>query len=136
MQLSTLLPMLAHWHVVLDLGDEYEAFRNYVTETIDETTLQLWFPLEDSEELLYRENAGFASGTVMAPIDLPSSLDELRTRIIRLRRERREFESLSCVAQGWPILGLMASRHYRTPVVPVYWQQEVVVPPELERPIA
>ena len=136
MLLSTLLPMLAHWHTVLDMGAEYEAFRNSVAETFGATTLQLWFPLEDTEEHLYRENAGFTSGTVMAPIELPATLDELRAHLVRLHAERREFESLSCFAQGWPILGLIASRHYRTPVMPAYWQQALDVPPAEQRTVS
>ncbi len=134
MQLSTLLPMLAHWHTVLDMGAEYEVFRNAVVETFGETTLQLWFPLVDTEEHLYRENAGFTSGTVMAPIVLPATLDDLRTHVDRLHRERQEFESLSCFAQGWPILGLIGSRHHRTPVIPAYWQRAVGKPPAEELP--
>ena len=132
MQLSTLLPMLGHWFAVLDMGAEYEAFRKSVAETFVATTLQLWFPLEDTEEHLYRENAGFTSGTVMAPIGLPATLDELRAHIVRLHGERHEFEGLSCFAQGWPVLGLIASRHYRTPVIPAYWQRAVDVPPPQE----
>ena len=133
MRLSTLLPMLAHWHTVLDMDAEYEAFRNSVVETFDGTTLQLWFPLENTEKHLYRENAGFASGTVMAPIGLPATLDELRAHIVRLHVERWEFEGLSCFAQGWPILGLIASRHHRTPVIPAYWQRAVTSPSAEER---
>lgn len=129
MQLSTLLPMLAHWHAVLAMGPQYEAFRNSVTETFSETTLQLWFPSEDTEEHFYKENAGFTSGTVMAPIGLPATLGELRARVVRLHEERREFEGLSCFVQGWPILGLIASRHHRTPVIPAYWQGTVGAPP-------
>ena len=129
MQLSTLLPMLAHWHAVLDMGPQYEAFRNSVTETFSETTLQLWFPSEDTEEHFYKENAGFTSGTVMAPIGLPATLGELKARIVRLQEERREFEGLSCFVRGWPILGLIASRHHRTPVIPAYWQGTVCAPP-------
>lgn len=132
MQLSALLPMLAHWHAVLDMGPQYEAFRNSVAETFSETALQLWFPLEDTDDHLYKENAGFASGTVMAPMRLPATLDELRAQIVRLHEERREFEGLSCFVQDWPILGLIASRHHRTPVIPAYWQGTVGTPPAEE----
>jgi Cys-tRNA synthase (O-phospho-L-seryl-tRNA:Cys-tRNA synthase) len=100
-----------------------------VTETFSETTLQLWFPSEDTEEHFYKENAGFTSGTVMAPIGLPATLGELRARIVRLQEERRELEGLSCFVRGLPILGLIASRHHRTPVIPAYWQGTVGPPP-------
>lgn len=133
MRLSTLLPVLAHWHAVLGMGPEYEAFRDSVAKTFPQTTLQLWFPLEDTEEHLYRENAGFTSGTAMAPIRLPATLDELKDHVVRLHGERHEFERLSCFDQGWPVLGLIASRHHRTPVIPAYWQRAVTSSPAEER---
>lgn len=123
MRLSTLLPMLAHWHAVFNMNTAYERFQEAVAETFDKTTLQLWFPYGDTEEHLYRDNAGFTSGTTLAPVRLPATLDGLKEYVTRLRKERREFEKLSCFEQGWPILGLIASRHYRTPVIPAYWHQ-------------
>ena len=45
--------------------------------------------------------------------------------IARVRDARLPFDALSCVAHGWPVLGLMASRHFRTPVIPAYWQDSV-----------
>jgi hypothetical protein len=133
--LSALLPMQAHWHAVLDMSEPYEAFRENVVETFAQTTLQLWFPDEGTEDHLYRENAGFSSGTTLAPIRLPAMLDELRAHIARLRETRREAEDLSCFAQGWPVLGLIASRHYRTPVIPAYWQRKVDAPAPEERSV-
>ena len=127
--------MQAHWHAVLDMSEPYEAFRENVVETFAQTTLQLWFPDEGTEDHLYRENAGFSSGTTLAPIRLPATLDELRAHIGRLRETRREAEDLSCFAQGWPVLGLIASRHYRTPVIPVYWQRKVDAPAPEERSV-
>ncbi len=121
MGLSTLLPTLAHWYAVLNLYEPYEAFHNAVVSIFDETDLQLWFPDESTEEHLYRENAG-RTGATLHSIQLPETLDELKDHIVRLHQKQRAFESLSCFAQRWPILGLIASRHYRTPVIPAYWQ--------------
>jgi hypothetical protein len=120
-----LLPMLAHWHVVLDLTEAYEVFRNNVVETFTHTALQLWFPDADTEDHLYRENAGFTSGTTLAPIRLPSTLQEFKTEIQRLHEARPLPENLSCFSHGWSILGLIASRHFRTPVMTAYWQEAV-----------
>lgn len=122
MELSTLLPMLAHWHVVLDLPEAYEAFRNNVAQTFTQTALQLWFPDDKTEDHLYRDNAGFTSGTTLAPIHLPSTLQELKAEGERLHEARPLPENLSCFSHGWSILGLISSRHYRTPVMSVYWQ--------------
>lgn len=122
MELSTLLPMLAHWHLVLDLPEAYEAFRNNVVQTFTQTALQLWFPDDKTEDHLYRENAGFTSGTTLAPIHLPGTLHELKTEIQRLHEARPAPENLSCFTQGWSIMGLISSRHFRTPVMTAYWQ--------------
>lgn len=124
MELSTLLPTLAHWHAVLDLPEPYEAFRNAVTSIFSETDLQIWFPEESTEEHLYRENAG-RTGAMLSSIQLPETLAELKTYSSRLHHKRRAFESLSCFAQGRPILGLIASRHFRSPIIPAYWQQSI-----------
>jgi hypothetical protein len=122
MELSTLLPMLAHWHVVLDLPEAYADFRNNVAQTFTQTALQLWFPEDGTEDHLYRENAGITSGTTLAPIHLPGTLHEFKIEVRRLYKARPVPENLSCFSHGWPILGLIASRHFRMPVMTAYWQ--------------
>jgi len=125
MELSTLLPMLAHWYAVLDMTSAYAAYREAIVEAFLETDLQLWFPDESTEDHLYRENAGFTSGATLSSIQLPATLGGLKAHIVHLHEERRAFEELSCFTQEWRILGLIASRHYRTPVIPAYWQEAV-----------
>ena len=125
MELSTLLPMLAHGYAVLDMTGAYETYREAIVEAFSETDLQLWFPDESTEDHLYKENAGFTSGATLSSIQLPATLGELKAHIVRLHKERRAFEGLSCFAQEWRILGLIASRHFRTPVIPAYWQEAV-----------
>jgi hypothetical protein len=124
MELSTLLPTLAHWHAVLNLPEPYRAFQYAVKTIFPATDLQLWFPDESTEDGLYREDAG-RTGAVLSSIHLPETLAGLRIHVSRLHRKHRAFESLSCFAQGWPILGLVASRHFRTPIIPAYWQEAV-----------
>lgn len=125
MEMSTLLPVLAHWHAVLDMPVSYQAFAEQVREIFSETNLQMWYPGESTDEYLYRRNAGRKSGIQFSDIELPGDLDSLRSQINRLEEERREYEDLSCVEYGWPVLSLIASRHFRTPVLPVFWQQYV-----------
>lgn len=124
MELSTLLPMLAHWYAVLDMPVAYEAFRENVVQTFAETALQIWFPDESTEAYLYRGNAGFASGTTFAPLRLPKTLDEYRTKIERLHKARSLPDNLSCLSQqGWSIISLLSSRHFRTPVMTAHFQR-------------
>jgi hypothetical protein len=114
--------MLAQWHVVLNLPEAYKEFRDNVVRTFTHTALQIWLPDDETEDHLYRENAGFTSGTALAPIHLPGTLDELRTNLQRLHEARPVPENLSCFSRGWSIMGLIASRHFRTPVMTAYWQ--------------
>lgn len=125
MEMSTLLPVLAHWHAVLDMPGSYQNFTKEVTGFFSETNLQMWYPGESTDEHLYRRNAGRKSGVTLSDIELPGDLDTLRFRINQLKEERREYENLSCIEHGWPMLSLMASRHFRTPVPPVFWQQYI-----------
>ena len=56
------------------------------------------------------------------PIRLPATLDELMAEFDRLQEARPLPENLSCFSQGWSVLGLISSRHFRTPVMTAYWQ--------------
>jgi len=86
----------------------------------------MWFPNEGTEELLFRRNASTPGGKVFGS-RLPETLEGLKALMARLL-ERSTFAKLSCVEQGWPVLGLIASRHFRTPLMPEYWQQGVCTP--------
>ena len=123
--LSTLLPLLADWYAILNLNEEYLVFYERTVHTFSHTNLQVWFPDDETENYLYCQNAGYASGLTVDSIQLPPTLDELKTFIIDLREQKREFRSLTCFAKRHPELGLIASRHFRTPVIPAYWQHDV-----------
>jgi len=126
MELSTLLPMLADWYAVLDLADSYRSFQQIVTKTFKNTNLQIWFPDENTDTYLYSTNAGRASGATLPSIQLPTTLDGLKTKMNQLFYKKQQvFKNISCVAQGYPVLGLIASRHFRTPIIPTYWQSDV-----------
>ena len=125
MEMSTLLPILAHWHVLLDQDKEYRRFSEEVSEVFSETHMQMWYPGEATDEHLYKENAGWKSGITLSPIELPDDLEKLKEQIERLSEERQEHRQLSCFEHGWPLLGLIASRHFRTPVAPVFWQAHI-----------
>lgn len=128
MELSTLLPMLAEWYVVLDHTEGYEKFQNAISETFEQTNLQIWYPDDTTDSQLYQSNAGKMSGAMLTSIKLPQALSDLREKILRVQQEHQAFEGLSCITKGWPMLGLIASRHFRTPVMPSFWQQIISEP--------
>ena len=125
LQMSTLLPLVAHWYAILDLSDTYEEFQKAIKQTLGTTNLQIWFPDETSEDCLYRQNAGIGSGTMLSSIELPPTLKQLKEECILLNDERQEYRKLSCFEHGWRILSLIASRHFRTPVIPEFWLRKI-----------
>lgn len=121
MEMSTLLPILAQWCVVLELNDTYQVIREIINNVFANTTLQIWYPDEQTDEYLYTCNAAYKSGAVDAPITLPESIEEMKEMIKGVQANTIEFKSISS-ANYILILPLIASRHYRTPVLPHYWQ--------------
>lgn len=121
-ELSTLLPMLAEWHAILNIPS-YESFRQAILDCCPKMELQTWYPDTTTDDALYRTNAGRESGTTLSSIQLPETLEKLHSWLLQLRGQMDVSNQLSCIVHGLPVLGLIASRHFRTPVLPIYWQQ-------------
>ncbi len=122
MSLSTLLPTLAEWYGIIGDQEEYADFRKAINESCGQVNLQLWYPDSETESALYRGNAGKETGVMYTSISLPEDIDELRNTIQIRLTEQTSFFQLSCIKHKFPALGLIASRHFRTPVIPAYWQ--------------
>lgn len=122
MSLSTLLPTIAEWYGIIGEQSEYEAFRKVVNHRCNEVDLQLWYPDSKSESVLYGENAGLKTGGMCTSIVLPEEIDALRDTMRSRLAEQTSFAQISCIKHDFPVLGLIASRHFRTPVIPAYWQ--------------
>ncbi len=124
MEVSTLIPTLAQWLAVFGLHDSYVFLLSY-KPSFSDTCLQLWYPDETTEEHLYMGPAQYKSGTTEAPIDLPDNIEEFEKRVAELVHTKYyiDISSMSFSSSGIPILDLIASRHFRTPVHPIYWQR-------------
>jgi len=123
MSLSTLLPTIAEWYAIIGEQEEYVAFREAVNSRCEAVNLQLWYPDIETESWLYKKNAGYDTGKTCYSISLPEDIDELRDTMRGRLTEQISFFQLSCIKRDFPVLGLIASRHFRTPVIPAYWQQ-------------
>ncbi|MDE2771133.1 MAG: hypothetical protein OXI44_08210 [Bacteroidota bacterium] len=122
MSLSTLLPTIAEWFGIIGEHNEYEAFRKIVNFRCGKVNLQLWYPDSETESVLYKENAGHETGRMCTSIVLPEEIDALRDTMRSRLAEQTSFVQISCIKHNFPVLGLIASRHFRTPVIPAYWQ--------------
>ncbi|MCA6504436.1 MAG: hypothetical protein IM585_16615 [Pseudanabaena sp. M135S2SP2A07QC] len=122
MELSTILPVLADWYAILDLDNEYLSFQESIGKVLTSTNLQYWFPDETTDDYLYACNAGYESGITVSSIKLAESVEKHKITIAKLLENHKECEQLSCFIHGLPILALISSRHFRTPVIPIFWQ--------------
>ena len=122
MSLSTLLPTIAEWYGIIGEQNEYEAFRKVVDFRCRKVNLQLWYPDSETESVLYKENAANNTGRTCFSISLPEEIDALRDTMQSRLAEQTSFVQISCIKHNFPVLGLIASRHFRTPVIPAYWQ--------------
>jgi hypothetical protein len=120
--LSTLIPTLAEWSIVLNAEETYQEIRSTVASQFSTTNLQLWYPDEATEEHLYDGNAMFKSGAMRVSFTLPESFADYRSVITEEHRTEERPPEFSFMSEGLWIVGLIASRYWRTPVFPVYWR--------------
>ena len=59
-------------------------------------------------------------------IKLPKEMSDLRADIIALQQKVFDARKLSCIQRGMPMLAFIASRHYRTPMIPFLWQDNLL----------
>ena len=125
-EISTLLPIIAQWCAVLELRECYSLVRNIIENFFQNTTLQIWYPDSEADEFIYVCNAAFKSGIVDAPMSIPETIEDMKTMIEKVKEKIIKFEELSSVKNGFAILPIISSRHYRTPFLPSYWQQGTI----------
>jgi hypothetical protein len=120
--LSTIVPILADWLLILGMDDEYDQFRGVAEDLFAKTTLQYWYPSTETEEHIYARNAANESGTSYILSGLPSDRAEARAAVAAMRQEFPGPDAFSCYTKGLPQLLAIAARHFRTPLHPYYWQ--------------
>jgi len=120
---STLLPVLAEWTVVFEREDLYQLLREATEDAFSEVNYQTWYPDDDIEEYLYKENALNECGDMRTGVDLYPEFDEFKSQMMEEFEKFESPEDLSFIRHGFPIMGLIASRHFRTPVFPFYWRE-------------
>jgi hypothetical protein len=120
-KISWLLPGLAEWAVILECPDLYVLILQTI-EVLGVANLQQWYPDENTEELLYKGYAASESGATEAPLLIPSQFEDFRKRIVKVREQSPRPNNISAINSGLPQLVLIASRHFRTPVMPFFWQ--------------
>lgn len=122
---SWMVPTVAQWAVALGEDQAYVHLVGLQTEVLKDTCFQIWYPDTKTDEFMYRGAAHFESGITEAPIVLPQLADEMRINMMKTRTESPVKEPVESSARraGLPWLDLIASRHFKTPLDPAFWQQ-------------
>jgi len=120
---SWMVPLVGEWMAVLE-DDEGYSWLVTLNEVLNETSFQVWYPDEKTAEVMYAGPA-LETGITEAPIVLPPTAEEMCARIRRIRTEspaKTQFvTSADRAGIGW--LDFIASRHFRTPPNPAFWQE-------------
>lgn len=124
-KISTLLPTLAYWSVALGLAESYFEIKRVVAQYFPDCDLQVWYPDAETDKHLYDMNAS-GTGAMDAPIELPDSIEELKKRVGQIQKNTISLSEISAISSGFPVIPILASRHYRTPFIPVYWQSLIL----------
>lgn len=121
---STLLYNLLEWSVIFNDKNMYDDMIFTIKETFPKLSLQIWYPDNEIEDSLYDKNSLTVCGTTFTSkiFDLDLDFDSFK---LHMKEQYNKFETpleLSFVKFGFPIIGLIASNHYNTPVMAFYWR--------------
>lgn len=125
-KISSLLPILAEWCIALGFENEYRDIAQITKKSFSDCTLQIWYPDEDSDCFLYKGDFAKESGNAEAPIVLNLEINEMIGRIKKVQEKTVSAEDISSIKNGLIYLPLLASRHFKAPVLPIYWQSKVI----------
>lgn len=122
---SWMVPTVAQWCAVLGADEAYTGIAALKGEVMKDTCFQLWYPDAQTDNMRYDRPAFLESGMSDAPLNLPATAEEMRDQIRRTRSDSpvKEQAVTSAAKAGLPFVDFVASRHFRIPVDPAYWQR-------------
>ena len=121
MKTTTLLMILLQFSAILELDSAYKFIKKIINKYFKESSLQIWFPDDTTDNFIYVENAGYRSGLAVISTSLPESFEDMNKIILESNKKYMDKNSISAIKKGFMILPLIASRHFRTPILPLYW---------------
>jgi hypothetical protein len=122
---SWIVPTVAQWAAALGEDRAYAQLAGLRIDALKDTCFQLWYPDKKTDEMKYQGPAHFESGIAEAPVELPLTADEMRANMKKTRTESPVKEPVESSASraGFVWLDFVASRHFRTPMDPAFWQR-------------
>lgn len=125
-EISTLLPILSQWCIALGLEETYNFIQKNVQIFFSECNCQIWYPDHKSDDLLYRKNSSSLSGATEAKIDMNLDWETMIKRIKEVQDKTIPLSSLTAIKNGLLPLIFIACRHFRTPPLPQFWQNQAL----------
>ncbi len=123
-KISTFIPILAEWCLIVKNDFAYNLLLKNIETNFNNTDLQMWFPDENTENYLFRQFSAKETGSCYHSIKLPEKLEDLQNDITDVNKHLFEAKQISCFKFGdLDFLGLLASKHFKNPVIPYYWHR-------------
>lgn len=115
------------WLFVLKRGDLGRKDWDTLPQSIHPSLNEILdvYPDAQTDNMRYDRPAFLESGMSDAPLNLPATAEEMRDQIRRTRSDSpvKEQAVTSAAKAGLPFVDFVASRHFRIPVDPAYWQR-------------
>jgi hypothetical protein len=130
---SVLIPLLAAWSSAFQDHQALQKLVQLKNSLLSHCTLQLWLPDDDTEQELY--TGGRNHGIALTDLPITATGNELFEILVEACQRRDGFKRLSPIrASHWPVV-LLACRHYRHPMPPQFWidQLKPHEPPAAQR---
>lgn len=116
---STLFPLLSLWASSLGETESAAYLAQFDEKYLQHSNTQMWFPDDESEEKLYRDDGTHGACLNNVPITIDGA--KAMTMLEAECAGKTAFDGLSAIRLGhWPIVAT-ASRHYRLPLPPKLW---------------
>lgn len=110
---SILFPMIALWAALLEDEELYQKVQMLKENHLKHCNFQLCFPEETSEKHFYLNDD--IHGTALCEVWIERSMDEFFKQI-QEECQHSHFDKLSAIESKFPLLIIMACRHYRLPL--------------------
>lgn len=129
MNMSWLLPTLAGWCATLDMEDHYNLLSRESSSSYSGVCMQLWHPDAELYKCIYFKPAHFESGASEAPIKLPETMAAWRDHMAKIVASNQSEIAASSPAKkcGMDAIDLIAMRHFKTPIPPIFWYKFLLV---------
>jgi hypothetical protein len=119
---SCLILILTEWALVINDAEVYEIFFELKNRLFSDIDLILWFPDKETEKTLYTESAYRNTGYSLSNIELLESFENFKQLTLIEYVNNCQEAGYYFIQENLWIIGLIASRHYRTYIFPYYWR--------------